>query len=552
MSSPSTIHSDQDRFEVLESELSALRIQIQQHEQTSTVREKRLSQFQQQSNNTQVSLQTLKHQHELVLAQLSKTQAESIQLKNQLEATSAENRQLKSQIQEQKRELREVTLDRDSLSLEMVECHSDNAKYLRRLRGSTDMLGSLQDENRSLIEQLREVRARVVELTEDKSKLSETLERERQRTSQAALGLEAVVTRYKGEVERLQDLVLAMGHKHVQTQAQLVFLQQIQQQKQQEAIQKQTELSSSSSSTSLTIRSPMVGSSIVPQSQQIQQPSSHGSLVLGDGALASILASVAASSDSRRSKPSRRFTVNGTAQQLQHQQEAPLTLEQRKCKFLMDQITVLQRGYDSIRQEKITLELQLDQIQRQYEFQQQQRQRRRSSQRRTLGSEQRALFSAAVQPPPPIPVIPPQHRQYLQQHQHHQKQLSLSPSIQLPNAPPPQILTEEEKNPPTKIRASMTKEERAEAERVQQQIQGALAALESKRKHNNEVSLSHLEELKHLESLKFPQEEEVKPIIPAKPQQQQHPRPQRGLPLHDPVDWGVQQCSCCIGTLIEI
>src|SRR5689334_17804748 len=121
----------------------------------------------------------------------------------------------------------------------MVECHSDNAKFLKRLRGSTDMLGSLQDENRSLMEQLRELRARVTELTEDRSKLSETLERERQRTSQATLGLEAVVTRYKDEVERLQDLVLAMGHKHVQTQTQLSFLQKIQQQQHQQKQQHQ-------------------------------------------------------------------------------------------------------------------------------------------------------------------------------------------------------------------------------------------------------------------------------------------------------------------------
>ncbi|KAF9912080.1 hypothetical protein EC991_001026 [Linnemannia zychae] len=559
----------QDRCDSLETELSSLRIQLQHQEQTSTVREKRLSQYQQQSSNTQVSLQTLKHQHELVLAQLSKVQTDSSQLRNQLEATTTENKQLKTQVQEQKRELKEVTLDRDSLSLEMVECHSDNAKFLKRLRGSTDQVGSLQDENRSLIEQLRELRARVTELTEDKSKLSETLERERQRTSHATLGLEAVVTRYKGEVERLQDLVLAMGHKHVQTQAQLAYLQKLQQQ--QRAIQQAAESSSSSQreSPSNQQRRPLVShqhsqsTSSVPHSlspslaqlhqipSQSQQQPLHGGLVLGDGALASILSSVAASSNSRRSKPARRFTVNGAAQQ-QQPQEAPLTLEQRKCKFLMDQITVLQRGYDNLRQEKITLELQLDQAQRQYEYQQQHRQRRRSSQRRTLGSEQKQLAasSGAVAVPPPVPPIPQQHRH----HQQHQKQPSLSPSIQLPSVSPPHLQTEEEATPTTGgVTDNMTKEEREEAERVQQQIQGALAALESKRKHNNEVPLSRLEELKHLESLKFPQED----VVSASPpkhlhQQQQQHKNHYQRELQDLVDWGVQQCSCCIGNLIEI
>lgn len=588
-SPPSSHYSLQERCDALQTELSSLRIQLQQQEQTSTVREKRLSQYQQQSSNTQVSLQTLKHQHELVLAQLSKTQTDTSHLRNQLDTTSAENRQLKTQVQEQKRELREVTLDRDSLSLEMVECHSDNAKFLKRLRGSTDMLGSLQDENRSLIEQLRELRARVAELTEDRSKLSETLERERQRTSQATLGLEAIVTRYKDEVERLQDLVLAMGHKHVQTQTQLSFLQKIQQQQhqqkqQQQAIQ-QAEASSSlqsksssgdhsskalvhhhkhpseSFSTSSTLHSLIQSHS----SAQPLQQTSHGGLVLGDGALTSILSSVAASSNSRRFKPTRRFTINGAAQQQQQQkQDTPLTLEQRKTKFLMDQITVLQRGYDNLRQEKITLELQLDQVQRHYEYQQQQRQRRRSSQRRTLGSEQRQLMSVATvpPPPPPVPSIPQQHsQQQHQQHQqqhhkkhlqhHHQKQPSLSSTIKLPDGPPPQIKTEEEEIPPV-ITANMTKEERAEAERIQQQIQEALAALESKRRHNHEVPLTRLSELKHLETLKFPQEEEKKPASSPKPQQHQHLQRQYDVRLDDIVDWGVQQCSCCIGNLIEI
>ncbi|KAG0308181.1 hypothetical protein BGZ97_000136 [Linnemannia gamsii] len=581
-SSPPSFHSLQERCDTLQTELSSLRIQLQQQEQTSTVREKRLSQYQQQSSNTQVSLQTLKHQHELVLAQLSKVQADSSQLRNQLDTTSAENRQLKNQVQEQKRELREVTLDRDSLSLEMVECHTDNAKFLKRLRGSTDMLGSLQDENRSLIAQLRELRARVTEVNEDKSKLSETLERERQRTSHATLEVEAVVRRYRDEVERLQDLVLAMGHKHVQTQAQLSFLQKIQQQHHQQRAIQQAESSSSLSqsnsspdnhsraflhhhkhpsesfSTSSTLQS-LIQSHPSPLSQPQQTP--HGGLVLGDGALASILSSVAASSHSRRSKPTRRFTINGAAQQ-QQQQEAPPTLEQRKSKFLMDQITVLQRGYDSLRQEKITLELQLDQMQRQYEYQQQQRQRRRSSQRRTLGSEQRQLILATTAPP--VPVIPQQHSQLQlqqppiqKQHRqyHHQKQSSLAPSIQLPDGPPPQIKSEEEE-PPVLIKANMTKEERAEAERIQRQIQGALAALESKRQHTNAVPLTRLSELKHLETLQFPQEEKktLSPPKPPHPPLNQHTHNQRqyDVKLEDIVDWGVQQCSCCIGNLIDI
>ncbi|KAG0365298.1 hypothetical protein BGZ54_006682, partial [Gamsiella multidivaricata] len=384
----------QERCEALESELSELRNRFQRSEQHLTVREKRLSQAQQKSHNTEQSLRTLKQQHEMTLIRLSKVQAEATQSRTLLEEKHKEIQELKTQVQHQARDLKEAVMERDSLSLEMVDCHADNAKFLRRLRTSNDKTDQLQDENRHLIEQLRELRARIVEILDERAKLSDTLGRERYRAGQAALELERVVARYRDEVERLQDLVLAMGHKHVQVQRQLAFLQQQAQaqmqmgQKQQLAIehpdsqgQEQAQaLVHRPSSASSALYSPSTHSSVTggASSHSTSALSSHGGLVLGDGALASILSSVAASSHSRRSKPTRRFTMNALPK------EAPQTLEQRKCELLMDQITVLQRGHDNLRQEKITLELQLDLMQRQHGFQQQQRERRRGPQRKAL------------------------------------------------------------------------------------------------------------------------------------------------------------------------
>ncbi|KAG0308703.1 hypothetical protein BGZ98_007174 [Dissophora globulifera] len=416
----------QDRCEALESELSTLRSRLHQYEQSSTLREKRLSQAQQLSSTTQQSMQTLKQQHEMMRIQLTNIQEDAALSRSQLEDKTKENRQLKSTIQEQRRELDEVVLDRDSLSLEMVECHADNAKFLKRLRTSNDKVDRLQDENRYLIEQLRELRAKVVEVADEKTKVSETLDRERQRAGQAALELERVVARYKDEVERLQDLVLAMGQKHVQVQGQLTFLQhqaqaqlqirqqqlpaieqggstdpQQQQQQRQDQPQEQSLRSRSSSahSSSMSNVAPSLQSldsassslaSTLSSSQQQQQHQLGAGIVLGDGALASILSSIAASSHLRRSKPARRFTVNNSSasftssHERQEQEATPLTLEQRKCKFLMDQITVLQRGYDNLRQEKITMELQLDLMQRQHEFHQQQQQQRQQREKRKI------------------------------------------------------------------------------------------------------------------------------------------------------------------------
>ncbi|KAF8976535.1 hypothetical protein BGZ46_008179 [Entomortierella lignicola] len=397
-----------ERCEALESELSELRNKLHRSEQSSTVREKRLSQAQIQSSNTQQSLHTLKQQHEMTLIQLSKVQAEATSSRTRAEEKEKENQQLKSQVQSLTSELREVTLDRDSLSLEMAECHTDNAKFLKRLRTSNDKVDRLQDENRHLIEQLRELRARNTELSEKKTRLSETLDRERHRAGQAALELEGVVARYKREVERLQDLVLALGHKQVEVQSQLAYLQQqaqkpISEDLNGQKVDEESQPAESSSNTPPNAFNDLLTSSHKPVSLSVPTESietvpgnttqQYGDLNLGEGALSSIMASVAASSHSRRSKPARRFTINSS------HTEAPLTLEQRKGQLLMDQITVLQRGYDTLREEKATMELQLEMMQRQHLYHQQHRHNRRHSQRKALGQRQAPSSSNVISSP---------------------------------------------------------------------------------------------------------------------------------------------------------
>ncbi|KAG0229250.1 hypothetical protein BGW41_003094, partial [Actinomortierella wolfii] len=131
----------------------------------------------------------------------------------------------------------------------------------------------------------------------------------------------------------------------------------------------------------------------------------HASLSLSEGAIASVLNAItsvaskgtsnqnsttSASTGLGRRHPTRRFTVNASYQ------ESQLALEQRKTAFLMEHITALQRGFEAIRQEKRTLELQLDLLQRQHTYQQQQRQRRRESQRRTLIQDANGVLTSAA------------------------------------------------------------------------------------------------------------------------------------------------------------
>ena len=357
-------HSLLDRKRLLETELSELQSQLQQSEESLASREKSLKQAQQQCFHTQQSLQTLKQQYEITVIQLTTSQADTTLWKTQLTDQDTEIQDLKNRVRDLSQELKEVTMDRDSLSFEMTDCHEDNAKFLKRLRAANVTVDSLQEENRHLIEQLRGLRAKTVEISDEKRSLQETLDRERHLAGQAALDLEKVVMRYKGEVERLQDLVLAMGHKHVQAQGQLESLQQ-------RARAHWQPLAIEHGDNGQDTQQPM---------EQSQVPVNHPSLsehnvsALSDSALKSILSSVAASSHSQRSKPTRRFTVNASHPTM------PLTPEQRKYDFLMDHIMVLQRGYDTLREEKVSLESQLDSVQRELQFHyQDERQKRESS-----------------------------------------------------------------------------------------------------------------------------------------------------------------------------
>lgn len=476
------------------------------------MREKRLSIFQQQSTDAHHVLGTLRQQHEVTVDQLKDAQREMAQATTQLQSQKDLIERLESQTQDQESQLKEVLLDRDSLSMEMMEAHSDNAIFLKRLRTSTDKVEKLQQENRHLIEQLRELRAKVVAVSDEKLELTVILDREKHRGNQASLELERVVARYKAEVEKLQDLVLVMGNRHAQVQAQLQFLQtqNLRPQQQRETLSSISTTNEHKALARNSVRSSTNTTPITPSTS-----SKHGSLMLGDGAIASILASVATSSASRRSKPTRRFTVNAS------HQEAPLTLEQRKCEFLMDQITVLQRGYDTLRQEKVTLELQVDLMQRQHQYHQQQRQKRRDSQRRTLGSEQSTQLSTALAnivssptaaPQSPFATAPgslsiltriPSSEELKQAQLRAQKELEAQ--------------EKEKERVAAEAKAKAAAEEAARQEAIQMKklkdihLKEALASLESKRGRSDSrnVTFTSTEELKHLEHLRLTHTEEA-------------------------------------------
>ncbi|KAG0046957.1 hypothetical protein BGZ83_007887 [Gryganskiella cystojenkinii] len=295
-----------------------------------------------------------------------------------------------------------------------------------------------------------------------------------------------------------------MGRKHLQAQAQLSFLQQQQ-----------------SNPSSPIISGPPLTPLTPPGSGSLH---GHRTLV-SDLSQASLLASIAAVAATSLSKPvattsnsknNRRFTV-----QANNIKEDELTLEQRKCEFLLDQIANLQRGYDTLRQEKSTLEIQLDLMQRQHQYHQQQRQKRRSSQRRTLGHDQsQALSLALTGAANSLPQLNESRTVG------HENKLGMIPSTPLtstflsPEAQAQEVariqyelaqaqLREEEEERQVEAQRRAAEEAEREARRLRRQksmhLKEALASLESKRARSDSghVQFSSAEDLKHLEQLQL-------------------------------------------------
>ncbi|KAG9066979.1 hypothetical protein KI688_012891 [Linnemannia hyalina] len=509
----------QERCEALETELSALRTRLKRSERSSTIREKRLSIFQQQSTDSHHSLQSLKTQHDTNLAQFQQAQRDLASAQTSLSTKDAMVRHLEAMAMEQESQLKEVLTDREALATEMMESHNENAKQQKRLKNSTDKVEKLQQENRQLIEQLRELRTKVVDVSDAKLDAMETMSREKAIDGKTIQELEKETAKSRIEIDRLQDLVMNMGNRHVQVQAQLSFFQQ-------QAIQLQHQLD---------LYSTLDGSSIAAgEGTGGSVATKHSSLVLTDGTLSSLLSSVATvatTSLNRRSKPTRRFTVNAP------RKVDDLTMEQRKCQFLMDQIAVLQRGYDSLRQEKVTLELQIDLMQRQHQYHQHQRQKRRESQRRTLGHEQSAALSkslaiivnnstspslsssgSALSAVPSTPLLPTisaaeQEREKARiQYELEQAQIRAQQQAQ----------EQELQRQAAKVAAEEAEREAIRLRRAKSiHLKETLASLESRRGRSDsrDIQFSPSEELKHLEHLRLANDGH--PATQSQPQQQQ-------------------------------
>ncbi|KAF9904091.1 hypothetical protein BX616_001402 [Lobosporangium transversale] len=395
----------QERCEALEAEISTLKLRLKRSEQSS----KRMSLFQPSTLSSSLAdfqpsqpPQSIMAQYESTLSQLEDTKRELDDVRVSLALKEEHIRQLETIVQDQERKLDGFLSEREALSLEMKENFKENAELQKRLQETTDKVGRLQLENRQLIEQVQELRTKTPEAqTQSQTQIVKSIDSNCSKSSESndVPKLEKEASKHRIEVDRLQNVVLMMSSRHVQVQTQLTFFQQ-----QAQRLQQQLNQYKEAANVVVPTDHRDNNKAHVPHSRQGSTSSpvkNNNSMMMCDSTLSSLLASVATvaatshSYNSKRSKPSRRFTVNAP------RKDNELTLEQRKCEFLMDQIAVLQRGYDSLRQEKVTLELQLDLMQRQHQYHQQQRQKRRESQQQQrrssqAGQEQSSALSKAL------------------------------------------------------------------------------------------------------------------------------------------------------------
>ncbi|KAK3806787.1 MAG: hypothetical protein J3Q66DRAFT_358474 [Benniella sp.] len=293
-------------------------------------------------------------------------------------------------------------------------------------------------------------------------------------------------------------------------------------------------------------------------------------------------------------------------------------MEQRKCEFLMDQISALQRGYDALRQEKVTLELQLDLLERQQQHHQQQ-QLKYQSRGRAIGKEHSAALSKAlaimVASPttatanplsiPSTPLLPT-----ISAAEQEREKARIQFELEQAQV---QAQKEAEEKEAQRLAAKAAAEE-AEREAIRlkraksMHLKETLASLEAKRSDSRNVQITHPDELKHLEHLRHLNGEELSqrssssesfhhaapsrvsrwigspfssassfwsqpssssaspsPLsssvtTPSSPSAKQavqythstkHPQRSAGR-LNGTFTYDVEQCSCCLGTVIDI
>ncbi|KAF9584681.1 hypothetical protein BGW38_005591 [Lunasporangiospora selenospora] len=545
----------QEYSETHETETSPHRIRHKQR--SSILREKRLSFVLQPLSDPRQSFQSLRLDLEVVRSKLHERERELAEAKSIVGEKNGQIQQFEAIGREHSNQLQEILVDRDALSKEMATGHADHARTQKRLDASVCKVEKLQQENRQLMDQLMALR------NKDTSESNSVEDSDICTTSKD-------VEQYKAEVDRLQELLLSMSSRHVQDQAQVQFFQQ-----QSRQIQRQLDLLEQQAVTGSSEPAAVLASQPKPSSPSSSPSSSasarkHGSL--GEIALSSLLSSVAAASSySRRTKPSRRFTVNAP------RKEGELVLEQRKCEFLMEQISVLQRGYDTLRQEKVTLELQLDLMQRQHQYHQQQRQKRRESQRRTLGHEQSASLSAALanmsssnssqSPSPPMssavaaiaaavrnattpstPLLPSfsvaeQEREKARiQHELEQAHIRAQQEAQ----------AKEAKRLAAKAAAEAAEREAIQLKRLKDHhVKETLASLEARRGRSDSKNITFADkgELKHLESLRLTQDQSYSGSAPSSPAFQSAAAARASRRIMSPISFHQRSSSSGSATL---
>ncbi|CAG8470683.1 5564_t:CDS:2 [Ambispora gerdemannii] len=196
-----SLQDKEDRCEALEIELSNIRHRLANTEQQLLDKEEKLANTERTSKEIEAKFESLNNQITSLNTQNTeiKQKLESLQVEHETKSKEAaehyENLTFKSNVAQ------ELHTERESLTKELQSVQTENTKLTKRIKDITTKIDGLSADNRNLIDQLSELREKVVEISNDKLVLAEQVDREKNRANR----LEAELADYRKKYDEISS-----------------------------------------------------------------------------------------------------------------------------------------------------------------------------------------------------------------------------------------------------------------------------------------------------------------------------------------------------------
>ncbi|CAG8630359.1 14399_t:CDS:2, partial [Ambispora leptoticha] len=184
-----SLQDKEDRCEALEIELSNMRHRLANTEQQLLDKEEKLANAERTSKETEAKFESLNNQIVVLFTQNTETKQKLESLQVEHEAKSKEAAEHYEKLTVKSNVAQELHTERESLTKELQSVQTENTKLTKRIKDITTKIDGLSADNRNLIDQLSELREKVVEISNDKLVLAEEVDREKNRANRLEIEL---------------------------------------------------------------------------------------------------------------------------------------------------------------------------------------------------------------------------------------------------------------------------------------------------------------------------------------------------------------------------